>query len=160
LEEPEPAVEMRADVLLGGGVEVIPEAVEVVAGVEIVDPVELRFLAIPPRAVRPLSRAAVLDGRAGHPGALGPAGVSGHAGEQARPQKVRVVDRELPVGEIAQAVPLGRPFTRYVEDPPAGAVGDVEPRALSGDLEGLHECVADESRPYDDRVVLRVRAAP
>ena len=55
-----PRIMILLKLVVAGTFAVVLEAVEDVSGMEVVDPVQVRFLAVPPRAVRPLILSRVL----------------------------------------------------------------------------------------------------
>src|SRR6185503_5043118 len=145
--------------LVAGARDVVLEAIEVVAGVEAVDPVELRVFRVPPRAVRALARTAVFHRLRGNRAVLRVACQLPHAAQETGAEHVGVVDRALSDRVIAQAGAAAGPLARQRQDPAARALGHAEILRDAGAFVAVDERVPDERGPDDDRFVLAVTAA-
>src|SRR5262249_31155363 len=88
------------------------DAVQIVAGMEIVDPMILRFFAIPPRPIRQLAMTTVAHGLTRHFQELRAGRLFPCARQQSGTKEIGIVNRRLKTAMIAKAVACGRVLAR------------------------------------------------
>src|SRR6266480_5463086 len=151
--------EIPAPSLVSRALDIGPKTVEVVTGMKVVDPMILRSFRVPPGTIDELAGAAVFHRRAGHINVLSIARMFCCSGEHRGAKHIRVVDRALRVGQVANAIAASSFFSRKIHDPAADAVVDLKPAGTASLLVSVKISKTDQARPNDDRIVLAVRTA-
>src|SRR5688500_10634483 len=126
---------------------------------EIVDPVVLWVLTVPPRTGRQLARAALFHGRRCELEVFWPSRLPPRARQQGGSQHVGVVHRVLAEIVIADARSTTRGLAWMREEPSTRAFRYLKEARISKQVKRVEERLADERSPDDDRLVLRVMPA-
>ena len=120
------------------------EAVEIVSGMEIIDPVVLGILSIPPGSVFTLSAARIEDRLARDLEVFGTFAMFPGAREQAGSEQVGIMNGILEDGRVAQTgATLGLLFGQS-QNPATDAFRDIQAPDLSQLLIGFEICLADQ----------------
>src|ERR1041385_4021516 len=116
---------------------------------KIIDPMILRFLAIPPCAILQLAMAAVTHSFTRDLEKLGMTRVFPCARQQSCAKKVGIVNRGLRTPVVAEAVAIQRVFAGQFQNPFATTLGHGEILFVTRLLECVEENLPNQTTPYD-----------
>src|SRR4051812_17887719 len=124
--KPKPSLQLPGEITVSGGVDVALQAVEIIAGVKVINPLVVWQFRIPPSSVGQHREAAVTHSAAGYIEIVQTVGMLCAARKSCSSQHISIVNRFLCMRKVTQAISAIGTFPWQGHDPVASARSYVE----------------------------------